>query len=823
MCELSDGPRLILRFGVCFGAILCEYHPMQQNSRGARLTSSLVVSLGALTALAAPNLIASVASASDRAEVVSAQAVSKQGLSKQGAVESPVFHDGISVVRATIRSPRDVRVLLALTTDMLSHRLDYGTADFLFDAPGLRALVASGVPHEILVADLGPLLRADFAARAAKNNAKHDQGQDGAQGGVAGVDFFADFRTLDEINTQLDAFVAAHPDMVTAFTVGTSLEGRAIRGVRITKAPAGSPGVLFNSLQHAREWAGPMTTMYIADRLIAGYGSDARVTALLNSAWIDVIPVVNPDGYVYSWSTNRLWRKNRRDNGGGAFGVDLNRNWAYQWGGGGASTDPTNETYRGVAAFSEPESAAMGAYFAAQPLLAGHIDFHSYSQLILSPWGYTVEQPPNAGAFLALGNEMKSAITRTTGASYVAGPIGSTLYIASGSAVDHAFGAHGVASWTIEVRDQGSYGFVMPVSEIMANVTENYAAAMELADGTVSGAVIRLADGAPTTINLSAPQPLIAEVRAIRGTLSNNGVHLRARVGSSGAFSDTTATDGGNGLFSAGFPTAPCGARIEWYLEAATSVGAGRLPHATGEVFVTMVTQSSDSLVDTMETNLGWTVGATGDTATLGVWTRVDPVGTTAQPESDSLDLGAMCFITGQGVIGGAAGAADVDGGATTLTSPLIDATNDETLISYHRWYSNSLGGAPNSDSMPISISNDNGATWMLLEDVTENAGAWVAKSFRVADFVTPSAAVRVRFQARDLGTGSLVEAGVDFVRVSISGCADVPADLNGDGIVDGADISMLLNNWGGAGIGDIDGNGIVDAADLSALLNAWG
>lgn len=797
---------------VCFGGFLCEYCHMHQDSRGTRPTSSFVVSslvsLCAIAAITSPSVIAA---ASERAAVLTAE----------GVIESPVYHDGISVVRATIRSPRDLRVLLALTKDTLSHRLDYGTADFLFDGAGLRALVASGVPHEILVADLGPLMRADFAAREAKRKAKQEG--DPAQGGVAGVDFFADFRTLDEINAQLDSFAAAHPDMVTTFTVGTSLEGRAIRGVRITKAPAGSPGVLFNSLQHAREWAGPMTTMYIADRLINGYGSDARVTSLLNTAWIDVIPVVNPDGYVYTWSTNRLWRKNRRDNGGGTWGVDLNRNWAFQWGGGGASTDPSNETYRGAAPFSEPESAAMGAYFAAQPLLAGHIDFHSYSQLILSPWGYTVVQPPNAGGFLALGNEMKSAILRTTGASYVAGPIGSTLYIASGSAVDHAFGLHGVPSWTIEVRDQGSYGFVMPVSEIMANVTENYAAALELADCTVDGAVIRLADGPPTTLNLSAPQPLVAEVRAIRGTLTTNGVHMRARLGSSGSFTDTVATDGGNSLFSAAFPTAPCGARIEWYLEAATSVGVGRLPHASGEVFVTMVTQSSDSLVDTMETDQGWTVGAAGDTATLGQWTRVDPVATSAQPENDSIDVGALCFITGQGAIGGGAGAADVDGGATTLTSPMLDASGAESLISYRRWYSNNLGGAPNADSMPISISNDNGATWTLLEDVTENAGAWVEKSFRVADFVTPSPSMRLRFVARDLGTGSLVEAGVDYVRVSISGCANNPADLNKDGVVDGADISLLLNNWGGSGVGDIDGNGIVDAADLSALLNAWG
>ena len=739
------------------------------------------------------------------------------GLSKTAtaAEDRPVFHDGKSVVRATIRAPRDLQVVLAVSKDIFTHRLDYGPVDFVADARGLAALAKAGVEHAVVVPDLGPVLRAEYAGRAA--NA-------GGEGGVAGGDFFSAFRTLDEIYAKLDALAAARPDLVTVFTIGTSLEGRPIKGVRITKSAAGSPGVLFNSTQHAREWGATVTTMYIADRLVAGYGSDARVTALLDRAWVDVVPVVNPDGYIYTWTTNRLWRKNRRDNGNGTFGVDLNRNWAYQWGGGGASTDPANETYRGPSAFSEPESAAMRDYFVNNPTLAGHIDFHAYSQLILSPWGYTTAQPPNAAAFLLLGNEMKDAVARATGANYVTGPIASTLYIASGSAVDHAFGQHGVPSWTIEVRDTGTYGFVMPVSEIIPNVTENYAAALELADGTVDGAVIRLSGGAPTTINLASPQPVSAEVRAIRGTLNAGSVRMKARVGAGGSFATVPATDIGNGLFSVQFPSGPCGATLEWYLEAASSVGTGRLPRTPGAVFSTTFTQSSTSFADTFETNLGWTVGAAGDNATAGVWTRVDPVGTTAQPENDSGDAGTLCFITGQGAVGGGAGAADVDGGTTTLTSPNLDASNPESVISYRRWYSNNLGGAPNEDSMPVQISGDGGGTWVQLELVAENAGAWVEKSFRVADFVTPSATVRVRFQARDLATGSLVEAGVDDVRVGVSGCpATNPADLNGDGAVNGADLATLLGNWGNPGIGDIDANGVVDAADVAQLLGAWG
>jgi murein tripeptide amidase MpaA len=729
------------------------------------------------------------------------------------SAEPPNFHDGKSVVRATIRSARDVRTLLVLSKDALTHRLDYGPADFIFDAKGLEALRQTDIPFEIRVPDLGPVLRADFAARM----------NPPADGGVAGVDFFAAFRTMDEINAKLDAWVAQRPDLVTPFTVGTSLEGRPIRGIRITKAPAGSPGVLFNATQHAREWGATTASLYIADRLVNLYGSDPRVTALLDRAWIDVIPVCNPDGYVYTWTTNRLWRKNRRPNSDGTFGVDLNRNWAFQWGGGGASTIPNDETYRGTSAFSEPESAALRDYFIANTTLAGHIDFHAYSQLVLSPWGYTTALAPNNDAFLALGREMKDAIARTNGASYTAGPIASTLYIASGSSVDHAYGAHGVPSYTIEVRDTGTYGFVMPVTEIMPNATENFAAAMELADTTVDGAVIRLPNGAPTTVDFGSPVSITAEVRAIRGTLASGGVRFFSRVGSSGAFTETPMTDTGAGIFAAALPTIPCGATLQWYITALTSVGTSRLPHTPGAVYSTSAVASTATFTDTFETNLGWTVGATGDNATAGLWVRVDPVGTTAQPENDSADAGALCWVTGQGVVGGAVGAADLDGGTTTLTSPVLNASNPNSFVSYRRWYSNNQGAAPNADSMPVQISGDGGTTWVLLEDVSENANAWVEKTFRVADFITPSANMRIRFQARDLGAGSVVEAGVDFVRVLTVGCPTRPEDLDGNGVVDSADLTIILNNWGNPGVGDLNGNGVVESGDLASLLSAWG
>src|SRR4029453_7368841 len=123
--------------------------------------------------------------------------------------------------------------------------------------------------------------------------------------------------------------------------------------------------VMFIGTQHAREWISPMTVMYIADRLLAGYASDPNIKALLDNVEFVLVPVVNADGYVYTWSTDRYWRKNRRDNAGTeGDGGDTNRNWGYKWGLDiGSSADPCSEVYRGTAAFSEPEPLVIANYF----------------------------------------------------------------------------------------------------------------------------------------------------------------------------------------------------------------------------------------------------------------------------------------------------------------------------------------------------------------------------------------------------------------------------------------------------------------------------
>ncbi len=301
-----------------------------------------------------------------------------------------------------------------------------------------------------------------------------------------------------------------------------------------------------------------------------------------------------------------------------------------------------------------------------------------------------------------------------------------------------------------------------------------------------------------------------------------------------GVFLSTPLTLVSGTTYEATLPAPMCGDTPEFYVSS-ESVESGVVTDPTGapatfftaEVGVSTVVFTDDVEVDDMT----WTLGEPGDTATTGIWERVDPVGTAAQPENDNTDPGVFCFVTGQGLVGGGLGDNDVDGGFTTLLSPIV-ATNpaDDPIVSYWRWYSNDSGAGPNDDVFLVEIAADGGA-WINAETVGPAgagvSGGWIFHSFRVLDFVTPVSSIQVRFIADDGGaTGSLVEAGVDDFDVSFTTCsvmASCPADFNGDGFVGSADFATLLGAWGGSGAPDLDMDGFVGSGDLALLLGAWG
>jgi len=270
-------------------------------------------------------------------------------------------------------------------------------------------------------------------------------------------------------------------------SIGKSIQGRDLPGLVISIGdPSTKKKIFFNGGQHAREWVSPATVLYIADQLASSQDDDVK--KILASVAFVIVPIVNPDGYSYTWTNNRLWRKNRRANAGGSFGVDLNRNWDDHWGGDGSSSNPNSDIYHGASPFSEPETTATSNFINKNGPFQGSIDFHSYSQLILRPYGWSRQQPPNDAQSKLVGDTMRQRILAVHNTPYTSQPSWA-LYPTTGSAQDWYYGKAKIPlSYTIELRDTGRYGFQLPPGQIIPTAEENWAAVKYLAEYIIQNA-----------------------------------------------------------------------------------------------------------------------------------------------------------------------------------------------------------------------------------------------------------------------------------------------------------------------------------------------
>ena len=191
----------------------------------------------------------------------------------------------------------------------------------------------------------------------------------------------------------------------------------------------------------------------------------------MNNTEIFVIPMANPDGHTYSITNDRLWRKNRRNNENGTFGVDLNRNHSYQWGdhiNRGSSSSPVSNIYRGPAPDSEPETRAIRD-FVRKHKSEILISYHSYTQLVLYPWGYTNAPSSNPNHIL-IANNIARKIKEIHNKTYRAQQ-GIELYPTNGDLTDWSYGELGILSFTIELRPSSSPpGFKLPKDQILPNI-----------------------------------------------------------------------------------------------------------------------------------------------------------------------------------------------------------------------------------------------------------------------------------------------------------------------------------------------------------------
>ncbi len=330
------------------------------------------------------------------------------------------------------------------------------------------------------------------------------------------------FLTLNEVQAELDSMQRAHPLLMTKRdSIGRSIEGRTIWSVRLTGSGGASttrPQVLYTGLHHAREPQGMMALIYFLWYVLERYGTDPEVTQLLDTRDLTFVPVVNPDGYAFNEFTDPqgggVWRKNRRHNTNGSIGVDLNRNYGYNWGfdNVGSSGNGNDDVYRGKAAFSEPETQSIRD-LCYRNRFSVCFNFHTFGNLLVHPFGYNNTEPPDSMTYRRLGDILtgKNYYTSGTGDATVG-------YTTNGDADDWMYGdvetKARIFSMTPEVGNDADWFWPVP-SRILPLAAENLSANLDLAKLAGQHIAIRSAE---------VDQRSNDQTIAFRITLANAGV-----------------------------------------------------------------------------------------------------------------------------------------------------------------------------------------------------------------------------------------------------------------------------------------------------------
>jgi carboxypeptidase T len=318
------------------------------------------------------------------------------------------------------------------------------------------------------------------------------------QSGVSAQDFptgDALYHNYSEMIADVNQIVARYPEIASKKVLGTTYEGRQIVAVKISDnvgTDENEPEILYDANHHAREHLTVEMALYLLHLYTDNYAGDSRIKNIVNSREIWIIPSVNPDGSEYDISTGsyKSWRKNRQPNAGSRYvGTDLNRNYGYKWGCcGGSSGNPSSETYRGPSAFSAPEARVVRDFVASRVVggkqqITATMDFHTYSELVLWPFGYTNSKTAPGMtaddnlALSTLGKQMAATNNYTPEQS-------SALYITDGDLLDWMWGTYKIFAYTFEMYPTSSSqgGFYPPGSVIARETARNKEAALLLAE-----------------------------------------------------------------------------------------------------------------------------------------------------------------------------------------------------------------------------------------------------------------------------------------------------------------------------------------------------
>ncbi|KAE8616770.1 hypothetical protein XENTR_v10008883 [Xenopus tropicalis] len=337
-------------------------------------------------------------------------------------------------------------------------------------------LESNSIQYSIMIHDVQNLL--DEEQRDMRRNRASEDGRS------TNSFNYAAYHTFDEINAFIDNLVSENPNLVSKIQIGSSYEGRPLNVLKFSTGP-NRPAFWIDTGIHSREWVTQASAVWFAKKIVTDFGKDPSLTNTLNQMDILIEIVTNPDGFVYTHKSDRMWRKTRSPNSGSlCVGTDPNRNWDAGFGGPGSSSNPCTETYRGRAAHSEPEVKAIVDFVKSHGNIKGFVSIHSYSQMLLFPYGYTNTRVPDHDELNAVSKKAITALASLYGTAYTYGSIISTIYQASGGTIDWTYNQGIKHSYSFELRDTGRYGFALPANQIIPTAEETWLALTILIEHT---------------------------------------------------------------------------------------------------------------------------------------------------------------------------------------------------------------------------------------------------------------------------------------------------------------------------------------------------
>ncbi|KAJ8922111.1 hypothetical protein NQ315_004044 [Exocentrus adspersus] len=383
--------------------------------------------------------------------------------------EEPFHYDGYKVYQIVPRTEEEAYYLKALTEepgfDFWAYPRALNATVTVMVPPDVQVgfendLEAKNMHFEVLINDVESTIRDEDTRQRMSRSA--------ARGSVS----FTYYMRYNEIVSYLTTIADTYPSIARLIVIGHSYEGRAIVALRISRGTGSNrPEILVDAGIHAREWIAPPVALYLINQLVE---NTANAYLSQDVDWV-IIPSLNPDGYEYTHTNTRLWRKTRTPNTL-CYGVDPNRNFDYYWMVAGASSSQCSEIYAGPRAFSESETQALRDYLHANSQrIKLYLTFHSYGNYLLYPWGYTSALPANNEELYALGVRVNDAIRAVAGTTYSIGTSTNLLYAAAGGSDDYAKGAAGVElAYCIELPGGGNVGFNPPATSIWPIVQETW-------------------------------------------------------------------------------------------------------------------------------------------------------------------------------------------------------------------------------------------------------------------------------------------------------------------------------------------------------------